>query len=106
MTLIIEVAPAVENALQAQAVQRGVSVQELAAAVLRDYVVHIANGETNSDKQSKRQQAAQQGFGILAGGGRSVEDFLRERHEEAEREMQATAGRSKRLRTGQAETAS
>ena len=104
MTLIIEVAPEVESALQAQAVQRGVSVPELAAAVLRDYAVRTTNGETNGERQSERQQAARRGIGMLAGGGRTVEDFLRERHEEAQHEMQAATERSERLRTGEAET--
>jgi hypothetical protein len=84
MNLVLEVTPAVERALEQKARRRGVALETYAAQVLEREAVET----TSEEAQSASTQAAPRVrlLGILAGRERTVEDFLREKHEEIERE--------------------
>lgn len=86
--MILQIPPELEQRLAAQAQAQGQDTQTFALALLE-------RGKLEPTQEpppalSPRQQAARAGYGMFAGDGRTVDDFLRERHEEAEREMQAT----------------
>ena len=99
MTLTLELSPDVERALEAEAARRGVSPPVVAGEVLSEWAQE-RNGQSTLTQSAltPRQQAALRGYGLLAGRARTVDDFLRERRAEAEREMQATATRLERLK--------
>ena len=94
MTLTIEVPPELEERLQSQAEKQGQDVQAYALAVLAREAGQLThNGKPMANQLSARQQAAQRGYGMLKGDGHTVDDFLRERREEADMEMQQAARR-------------
>lgn len=78
MTLTIEVDAKTEQTLEAKAQQRGVSVQVLLREIVESY--------TQNDKLSRVTAASVRGK--YAGTGDSVDSLLRERREEAEREIE------------------
>lgn len=104
MTLILELSPDTERAIEQEAQQRGVNAAIVAGEVLSVWAQtkqqngtavtgEAINGEGAQSTLSPRQQAAMRGYGMLAGRGRTVDDFLRERREEAEMEMQQATRR-------------
>jgi hypothetical protein len=115
MTLTLELAPEVERVLENEAQSARRSVAEVAAAWLAEAararqaqraVAVGANGQTDSatgdnvpddagNNLTPRQRAVLEGYGKFAGRVGSVEDFLAERHAEAERELEAMAQRTK-----------
>lgn len=106
MTLTIEIAPETESRLAAKAGEQGLSLSEYARRLLEQEAAGATNGhgvngnghgvappvETASAKPDRatRQAATRALRGRLAGRV-SSEQLIRERREEASREMQATA---------------
>jgi len=94
MTLTLELSPAVEAALEAEAIRRGVTPPAVAGEVLGNWAQgHEPQGHGPEGKEralTSRQQAVLAGYGKFAGRGRTVDDFLRERREESDREDAAT----------------
>jgi hypothetical protein len=117
MTLILELAPEVERLIEDEAARAHRSVADVAATWLSEAararqaqqaVALDANGQTSSTPASNppddaghnltpRQQAARRGYGMLAGRGGTVDDFLAERRAEAEREMGPMAQHGKTI---------
>lgn len=93
MTLTLELAPELEQEIARQAEQQGQSVSEYVMAMLRE--------KTPAPAKPRRVTT---GYGMFAGCGRSVDDFLAERREEAETEMRQAEERDK-LRREQNESA-
>lgn len=91
MTLTLELSPELEQRLQTQAQAHGQDVQAFAIAVLERSAPEIKAPDANG--LSPRQRAARRLYGCLPSNGHKVDDFLHERRQEAEREMQATAAR-------------
>ena len=84
MTLTLELPEELEKAIETEANRRGVSAEQVALQMLQSLV--------ESDKPRKVLKS----YGIAAGNGRTVDDFLRERHEEAERDEVKTQERAAR----------
>jgi hypothetical protein len=108
MTLTIEVAPELEQALKARAARNGQTLDEyLHDLVLRDLVQRDAAAEkkTEDPTLSPRKVAALRGYGKFAHLSGSVDEFIRRRREEAEVEMQQAIHRtSKRHASRQAKS--
>ena len=85
MTYTIELDAQTEQTLEERAQQRGVSVQALLSEIVESY--------TQSEKPSRVTAASIRGK--YTDGGRTVDDFLRERREEAEVEIQQSKDREK-----------
>ncbi len=75
MTLTLEIPPRVFEALERAAKERGVAVEAFALSVLEEYV---------ATKEAARLASAEAGFGMFAGDGLSVDEFLELRHAEGE----------------------
>ncbi len=86
MKLELEIAPDIEQALVAKAQRLGVPVERYAAGVLRRDVE--TNGGPYESAQSARPARLR---GMLSHLPSTVDDFLKERHEEALREMHKDA---------------
>jgi hypothetical protein len=82
MTLTIQIPPEVEAAITAKAERLGMPVEHYAAGVLQ------RDAQSSTDATVRIPVRAR---GLLAGAQGSVDEFLRERHEEAEREIQKDA---------------
>lgn len=80
MTLILELPIEIEARLKAEARALGIAPEMLALETMR------ARYEENAD--NKRREAAAAGLGMFAGRGRSVDEFLAERHAEGEAEYE------------------
>jgi hypothetical protein len=76
VTLTIDLTPEQEAAIEAEATSRGMALPEFARLRLLEGVP--AEGAGRSRKLS--------GYGVLAGVGGSVEEFLRAKHAETARE--------------------
>lgn len=76
MTLILELPVEIEARLKAEARARGIAPEMLALEKMSAFYEEDAN--------SKRRQAALTGLGMFARRGRSVDEFLAERHAEGE----------------------
>ena len=89
MSLLIELPPEWERVLEKEAAAHGQKSGDYAAEILRRTLP--APDENGHEKRplTPRQQAVMRLYGSLKGNGRTVDDFLRERREEAEREMRA-----------------
>jgi hypothetical protein len=101
MTVTLELPAEVESALEAKAARLGLRADELARRVVSDFA-HAPEPEPFAEE--KRRAAVRSLRGMLAGGTRTVDDFLRERHEESDREEAAYQQRSAQ-RQGQREQA-
>lgn len=77
MILELELAPEVASEVERQAQQNGQSVSEYVAATLREKI-------TNGHKPRR----VLSGYGKYAYLGRTVDDFLAERHAEADAELE------------------
>jgi hypothetical protein len=86
MTLTIEVPAEVESALEAKAARLGLRADELARRVVSDFAHAPEPVEGEVSAEEKRRAAVRSLRGMLAGGTRTVDDFLRERHAESDRE--------------------
>ncbi len=82
MTMILELPAELEARLQADARARGVAPE----IVVVEAVSARYSEQTNADEQ--RRQAALAGLGMFAGRGRSVDEFLAERHAEGQAEYE------------------
>ncbi len=91
MTVTLELPAEVESALEAKAARLGLRADELAQRVVSDFA-HEPEPEPSAEE--KRRAAVQAGYGMLAGSTRTVDDFLRERHAESDREEAAYQQRS------------
>lgn len=80
MTLILELPAEIEARLNAEAQARGITPEAIAIEKMSAFYKEDAN--------SKRRQAALTGLGMFAGRGRSVDEFLSERHAEGEAEYE------------------
>ena len=81
MTLTLEISPEVEAEIAHEAKARGVAAEAVAAEVV--------TGWAFSDEQKerrKRLEAVARAHGMFAGDGRTVDDFLADRHAEGEAE--------------------
>ncbi len=89
MTLTIEVPAEVESALEAKARRRGVPVDELLRGVVSDFA---QAPDSPADAEERRRAAHRARVRALQGKYAhvpgTVDDFMRERSEEAKREMQ------------------
>ena len=90
MTLILELEPEVENALAQQAARHGVPVERYAAAVLGRQAQR-ENGDDSQSEREKHRAAVRALRGKRKDLVETVDDLLRERHEEARREMEEDA---------------
>jgi len=88
MSLLVELPPEWEQVLEREAAAHGQDAGDYAASLLRR-VLQKPSEQKEASGLTPRQQAAMRGYGMLKGDGRTVDDFLRERREEAEREMRA-----------------
>lgn len=86
MSLILELAPELEEMVVQKAQQNGQTVSEFAATIFRENVV--------APVAAKPRRIAQ-GYGMFAGSGRRVEEFLAERKAEAELEMEQAEERDR-----------
>ncbi len=93
MILELELAPELENEVERQARQNGQSVPEFVVALLSEKVA-----------TAPKPRRVATGFGKFAGRGRSVDDFLAERHAESLRELEKDEERA-RLYGGRNESA-
>ncbi len=91
MTLTLELPEELEKALEKEAQRRGVETAQLALEALEKVV------------QPARPKKVLKAYGMFAGSSRTVDDFLRERHEEVDREEQQTPERAARWRAIQEE---
>ena len=84
MTVTIDLTPEQSARLEQEAKARGVDVP----AVLRDLIEQIPNRRAMPQKTAHPEKPARrlQGYGKFAGIGPSVDEFLREKHEETARE--------------------
>lgn len=89
MTRTLEFSPELENRLQVLATQRGASVE----VVLVEAAEQLAQDAQNAPRSelSARQRAALAGYGKYAGLGFGSDDLIRERREEAAREIRQAA---------------
>ena len=86
MSLILELAPELEEMVVQKAEQNGQSVSDYFAAILRENIpVPIT---------AKPRRVAQ-GYGMFAASGRRVEEFLAERKAEAELEIEQAEERDR-----------
>ena len=83
MTLTLELPEELEKALENEAQQRGLTAAQLALEAVEKIV------------QPARPKKVLKGYGMFAGCSRTVDDLLRERHEESDREE---AQRCERMR--------
>ncbi len=97
MTLNLELPPATEAQLRATARARGIEVEEAIREALDEWTL---KGQTSADDENaredakaRRRAAIEQAQGIFRGRGRTSDDFLRERHEEAQRELEKDEAR-------------
>ncbi len=84
MTLNLELAPELEREIAQQAQQHGQSIAEYVTTMLRE----------KTAKPTKPRRKAT-GYGMFAGRGRTVDDFLAERRAEAELEMEQAEARDR-----------
>lgn len=90
MTHRLDLSPELEAKLQALAAQRGADADATALQVLAEGLEAVQAQEAQLEREEVRRRqraAAVEGFGKMAGLGGTVDDLLRERHEEARREM-------------------
>lgn len=87
-SLVIEVSPEMQSELQEQARKRGVSVPALARDVIGDFLAHERKVSAEQPKLSPEERRArvQAARGCMEHLPGSVDDFLRRKHEENERE--------------------
>ena len=81
MTLTLELPPELEQRLQAEAQAQGQNLQSFALSLLEQ-----KTPATNSLHDKSRKRRVLTGYGKFAGIGGTVDEFLEERHAEAERE--------------------
>ncbi len=98
MTLTLELPAEIENAIAVKAQRRGVTLEkylsDLAERDAQAPEVLTEAPSTNDQKPlSARQQAALDGYGKYAGRGRTSDDLIRDRREEAATEMAQAARR-------------
>jgi hypothetical protein len=93
MTLTLELTPEQERQLQTEAERSGIP--------LSDYILRRLLGTPSQapSNETARLAAIDAAFGALAGTGISSEDFMREKHEEIEREEQRWQERYEKGRT-------
>lgn len=77
MTLTLELEPELEREIEQQAQQHGQSVSDYVMAMLREKVTTPA-----------KPRRVLKGYGMFAGSGRTVDDFLAERHAESLAELE------------------
>jgi len=95
-SLVIEVPKELETQLHQMANELGVPVPELVRSALETLVV-AGSGSTSTVGGRTREERAAQIDAVLAGYGHlpgSVDEFLRRKHEDTEREEQRLAERS------------
>lgn len=92
MTHRLDLPPELEAKLQTLAMQRGADADATALQVLAEGLEAVPVEEPPLEREEVRRRqrvAAVEGYGKMAGLGGTVDDLLRERHEEARREMEA-----------------
>jgi hypothetical protein len=104
MTLTLELPAEIESRLSQRADDAGVPIEQLATELLawsvmdksdRDASHSAPTANGNGQKPlSARQQAALDGYGKYAGRGRTSDDLIRERREEATMEIAQAARRN------------
>lgn len=80
MTLTLELSPELEQRLQAEAQAQGQDGQAFALSLLEQ-----RTPTTDSPHDKSRRRRVLTGYGKFAGLGSTVDEFLEERHAEAER---------------------
>ena len=96
MTLTLEVPETVERTFREGAKRRGVAPEKYFAELVEQAPAVVADTPATNGGQkplSARQQAALDGYGKYAGRGRTSDDLIRERREEAAMEMAQAARR-------------
>ena len=89
MSLIIELSPEWQRVLENEATAHGQNASDYAAEILRRTLPTPQENGHKKRPLTARQQAVMRGYGMLKGDGRTVDEFLHERRDEAEREMRA-----------------
>ncbi len=98
--MTLELSPELEREIEAAARLRGTDapsfVREAARRALDPsaFAIEATPDALNGDAAQKRREAAAAGFGMFAGHGLSVDEFLDARHAEAQRDagnFEATA---------------
>jgi hypothetical protein len=84
MTLQLELAPELEREIEQQAQQHGQSVAEYVEVAVRE--------KMGAPLKPRR---VLKGYGIFAGSGRTVDDFLAERHAESLAELEKDEERAR-----------
>ena len=92
MTLVLELPEELERALELEAQRRGMEKTQLALEAVRNEV----NGKAARGNNKTREKKILKSHGMFKNSTRTVDDFLRERHEEVDREEQRTPERAAR----------
>ena len=93
MTMILNLPPEVESALAAKAARLGVAadacaIETLAGALANENGAASFSDETKAARDAAHRACVRAAYGKYAGTPGTVDDFLRERHQEAVREME------------------
>ena len=105
MTHRLDLSPELEANLQALAAQRGADADATALQVLAEALEAVLAEEPplERDEVRRRQrEAAARNFGKYAGVGGTVDEFLREKHEETRREMERDERRVQEMQAREA----
>ena len=103
MTHRLDLSPELEAKLQALAAQRGADADATALQVLEEHLREVpvappveeesaAEALGREEVRRRQREAAVEGYGKMAGIGPSVDEFLREKHEETRRETEGERG--------------
>ncbi len=84
MTLTLEISPEVELELTRAAAQAGRGLSEWILDMAREKAARSQHED--DEAEARRLEAADRAFGMFAGDGRTVDDFLADRHAEGEAE--------------------
>ncbi len=93
MTLTLDLPAEVESSLREAASREGIALDALVLDALRERAAREQNGVKKSAPEVSQSEVARlaalrQARGMLRGNGHETDDFMRDRHEEARREME------------------
>lgn len=97
MTRILELSAELESRLQVLAERRGTTIETLVVQELEKVTLQATESEVTAPQKplTARQQAVMDGFGKYAAYGLGSENLIRERREEARREIQQAEERDR-----------
>lgn len=95
MTLILELPPATEARLREAARARGLALEAAVTEALESWSDQqvVAPAKDVDDARARRLAAIKRAHGMFQDRGRTSDDFVRERHEEAQRELEKDEAR-------------